>query len=79
MIASGVGPLLERRPRSMPVWPFCTGTRVVVALIVTGWLSTAPFVSAPRIFFVSVSIFSSSPPPMYGMTLPRMSHDGTPG
>src|SRR5438094_200929 len=32
----------------------------------------------PRIFFVSVSILCSSPS-MNGITLPRMSHDGTPG
>ena len=39
---------------------------------------TLPLVSVPRIFWVSLSTFSSSPE-MKGTTLPRMSREGTPG
>ena len=39
----------------------------------------APPSKVPRILRGSISIFSSSAPPMYGMTLSMMSIEGTPG
>jgi hypothetical protein len=63
---------------TVSVWPSSTGTRFVWALTRTGCISTESAVSEPRIFRVSVSIFSSSPE-MNGITLPRMSSEGTPG
>src|SRR5438477_578613 len=78
MMSSAGG--VRSNPTEMePVWPFCTPTRVVCALITIGCGSTRPLDRQPRIFLVSVSTFSSSPPPMYGITLPRMSHEATPG
>ena len=60
--------------RGLPV----TGTRVVWALTIIGCgVTTVPF-SVPRIFRVSLSIFSSSPE-MNGTTLPTMSREATPG
>ena len=63
---------------TVSVWPSITGTRLHAAPTFTGWNSIAPFRKVPRIFCVSFSIFSSSPP-MKGITLPRMSSEGTPG
>ena len=58
------------------MWPSITATRLVCALTIAGCGVRPP--SAPRIFSVSLSIFSSSPL-MNGTTLPRMSSEGTPG
>src|SRR6266852_6115914 len=60
------------------VWPSSTATRLHCALILKGaGRIPAPF-NVPRSLCVSSSIFSSSFA-MYGITLPRMSSEATPG
>jgi hypothetical protein len=61
------------------VWPSVTATRCTEDEISIAASRKAPPSNVPRIFFGSASIFSSSPPPMNGITLSAMSIDATPG
>src|SRR6266550_2041677 len=75
--ASGVG--LSSKPIVMQmVWPCSTGTRLVWALTLKPALVISPSSKVPSSFSISRSSFGSSSA-MYGITLPRMSSEGTPG
>jgi len=73
---------IDGRPSSasetLSVCPSITGTLVVCALTTIGCGVTRVPSSCPRIFCVSLSIFSSSPE-IAGTTLPMMSSEATPG
>src|SRR5439155_1591636 len=68
----------ESFTRTEAMWPSVTFTRLHCALtrISAPLIALSP--TRPRIFKVSLSIFSSSPP-MYGSTLSLISIDATPG
>src|SRR5579871_5992266 len=70
--------LAENSTDTVTVCPSTTGTRLQCALTFDARSSTEWPVKSPRIFCVSCSIFSSSPP-MNGITLALMSMEGTPG
>jgi hypothetical protein len=61
------------------VWPSVTATRWTEAVMGKAASRKPPFSKCPRMRSGSVSIFSSSPPPMNGSTLSSMSSEGTPG
>ena len=67
------------RTNTAIVCPSVTATRCTEAEMRKGAWAKAPLAKVPRIRSGSVSIFSSSPPPMYGITLSAMSIDATPG
>ena len=74
---TGVLYLGELTPRSLDAISGM-GERISCEIVKPA-LRKPPAVKSPRILRGSVSIFSSSPPPINGITLSAMSRDATPG